>query len=84
MFHSPSGVSMEINFFYVCMTFLSLFLAEDIKSVPLHGMETYAAGGTIILCVFSLFNNFIILQVSLSYRRYRMVKMQFQVDVEVT
>ena len=30
------------------------------ESVPLHGMETYAARGTII-CVFSLFNNLIIL-----------------------
>ena len=49
-----------IFFTYVQLSFL-YFLAEDIESVPLHGMETYAARGTIILCVFSLFNNLIIL-----------------------
>ena len=59
-FRSPSGVSMEINFFLHLYNFL-YFLAEDIESVPLHGMETSVARGTIILCVFSLFNNFIIL-----------------------
>ena len=46
------------EFFLQLYDFLYV-LAEDMESVPLHGMETYAAGGTIILCVFSLFNNFI-------------------------
>ena len=46
-----------IFYTYVRLSFL-YFLAEDIESVPSHGMETYAARGTIILSVFSLFNNF--------------------------
>ena len=46
-----------IFFTYVQFSFL-YFLAEDIESVPLHGMKTCAAGDTIILSVFSLFNNF--------------------------
>ena len=55
--HLPVSPWKLIFFTYVRLSFL-YFLAEDIESVPLHGMETYAAGGTIILSVFSLFNNF--------------------------
>ena len=46
-------------------------------------METYAAGGTIILCVFSLFNNLIILWKSFRILYAKLILYNFAGEPEI-